>query len=100
MPFRNRAAIKEFILKHVAERSGATLPNDVPDSFDLLEQGIIDSLGLVDLVAAIEAASGVEIDLSAIPLDELTVVGALATCVDKAVVAARSGDTTKATCKQ
>jgi acyl carrier protein len=92
MPFSNREAIKKFILNHVAERSHARLPNNVPDSFDLLEHGIIDSLGLVDLIAAVEAGSGVEIDLSAVPLEELTVVGALVTCIDKAIVEARARD--------
>jgi acyl carrier protein len=53
-------------------------PEDFPDSFDLFEEGIIDSLGIFDLVEALEKEYGVEIDIENFDIEEITVVGSLA----------------------
>ena len=48
------------------------------DDLDLRDSGVIDSLGFIELVAAIEDAFGIEVDLEAIDPDQITVLGPLA----------------------
>ena len=45
--------------------SAGLSPADVPDDFDLIGAGIIDSLGFVTLIAEIERQLGFEIELDA-----------------------------------
>jgi acyl carrier protein len=52
-------------------------PETVPDEFDLRAQGVIDSLGFLELVATLESALGVELDFEALDPDDLTVIGPL-----------------------
>ena len=69
--------IRTFILDHVSgelEAIGLS-PGEVPDDFDLLFQGAIDSLGLMELVAAIEDRFEIELDFEALDVDDLAVVG-------------------------
>jgi len=48
------------------------------DDLDLRDQGIIDSLGFVQLISELETRLGREIDLSDLDSESLTNVGALA----------------------
>lgn len=48
------------------------------DDLDLRDQGVIDSLGFVELVAALELQLGAPLDLSDLDPEHLTRVGALA----------------------
>jgi acyl carrier protein len=55
---------------------------DVPDAgTDLLESGLVDSLGFVDLVAAIERRFDIVVSLVDVDLDEFRTVGSIATFV-------------------
>jgi acyl carrier protein len=85
MSLQDCASIRKFILSHAAERYGSVLPENVPDSYDLLEHGVIDSLGLIDLIAALEKLTGIEIDLSSMPPEELTVIGPLSSFLESAI---------------
>ena len=54
----------------------------VPDvATDLIDEGILDSLVLVDLIARLEATFGFEIDLSDLEIDEFRSVRQIATYV-------------------
>jgi hypothetical protein len=46
----------------------------VPDHFDLLVEGVIDSFGILELVSALEARYPA-LDFSELPASDLTVVG-------------------------
>ena len=45
------------------------------DDFDLLTSGVIDSLGIVELLAALEQQLGIVIDLSELDPENLTILG-------------------------
>jgi acyl carrier protein len=49
----------------------------IPDDFDLRAEGIIDSLGFLELVSALEAVLGFELDFESLEPEELTVIGPL-----------------------
>lgn len=59
-------------------------PAEVSDDFDLLHEGVIDSLGLLEMIAAVEERFGIEIDFEALAADELTVVGPFCRYVEQA----------------
>jgi acyl carrier protein len=56
-------------------------PTQLSDDFDLRQQGIIDSFGFIQLIAELEARLGHPVDLTEIPPEQLTQVGALARCL-------------------
>jgi acyl carrier protein len=47
-------------------------PGELPDSFDLLSEGVVDSLGILEMVSAVEEKFGIEVDLEDIDPDDLT----------------------------
>ena len=51
--------------------------DSVPDDFDLLVEGVIDSFGILELVSALEARYVTTLDFSELPVSDLTVVGPL-----------------------
>ena len=48
---------------------------DTPDDFDLLTQGVIDSLGILELIAKVEKHFGITIDFEGLTPENLTIVG-------------------------
>lgn len=48
---------------------------DVPDDFDLLTEGVIDSLGIVTLITAVEQHFAIQIDFEELAPEQLTVIG-------------------------
>ena len=58
----------------------------VSDDVDLLHEGIIDSLGLLEIIAAVEDNFGIEIDFEQLGADELTVLGAFCRYVERVVL--------------
>jgi acyl carrier protein len=76
--------VRQFILNHYAEswESRNLRIEDVPDTFDLLLEGLIDSLGVLELVESIEDAFDLELDLQNLDADQLTVIGALSKYVE------------------
>ena len=49
----------------------------VPDDFDLLTEGVVDSAGMVELVVALERRFAVRLDFDELEPENLTVVGPL-----------------------
>jgi acyl carrier protein len=72
-------AVRDLLLLHLEEPLAALglKPSDVPDDFDLLTEGVIDSLGIVQMIAALDAHFGVAIDLEHLDPEQLTVIGPL-----------------------
>jgi acyl carrier protein len=56
-------------------------PEDVADDLDLRQYGLIDSLGFLELVTAMEDALDIALDLGDIPPEHLTVLGPLSQAV-------------------
>ena len=72
--------IRAFLQQYVLERSqagGRGTPGELTDDCDLLLSGMIDSLGLLDLMTAIQQHCQREIDFEALDPEQLTVVGPL-----------------------
>lgn len=72
--------VRGFLLDHFSERLSAAgyVPQEVPDDFDLLTKGIIDSFGVMELVVALEERFGVEVDFENLAAEDLTVIGPFA----------------------
>jgi len=72
-------AVRDLLLAHLEEPLAALglKSTDVPDDFDLLTEGVIDSLGIVQMIAALDAHFGVAIDLEEFDPEQLTVIGPL-----------------------
>lgn len=70
---------RDLILAHVDEQlvaKGLT-PSDVPWTFDLLLEGVIDSFGVVELITMLEQRFAFEFDFDELEADDLTRVGPL-----------------------
>lgn len=73
------ADVQHFILGRIDDPLRATgiAPADVPASFDLLLEGVIDSFGIVELIGALEERYGLEFDFDELAPDDLTRIGPL-----------------------
>ncbi len=72
--------IRTFLQQYILEKSrtgGKDTPGELADDCDLLLSGMIDSLGLLDLMTAIQEHCQREIDFEALDPEQLTVVGPL-----------------------
>ncbi len=48
---------------------------EVPDNFDLLTEGVIDSMGVLQLIVEVEARFGITVDFEDLDPENLTVIG-------------------------
>ena len=82
--------VRTFMLDELVEPLSAKglSPEVVPDDFDLVLEGVIDSLGIVETVAAVEERFGVDLDVEELDPDEVLVVGAFARYVEHKSAAA------------
>jgi acyl carrier protein len=73
------AEVRTVILDHVAPQLAARglKPEHVPDDFDLLTEGIIDSMGILVLISIIENHFEITVDMEDLDPEHLTVVGPL-----------------------
>lgn len=72
-------AVRTFVLERLTDQLTAIglTAADVPENFDLLTTGTIDSLGLLELVGALEERFGVTTDFSEMDPDDIGVLGPL-----------------------
>jgi acyl carrier protein len=77
--------VRDVILEQVVEQLAAKglTPSDVPPSFDLLLEGVIDSFGVVEIIMLLEQRFGVEFDFDELATDDLTKIGALSAYVER-----------------
>lgn len=71
--------VRSALLETLAEPLAAVGldPASVPDDLDLLAAGVIDSFGLLELIAALEDRFGTPLDFADLAAEDLTVVGPL-----------------------
>ena len=71
------AEVRAFVLADLDEalREHGVDPAQVGDDFDLLTSGVIDSLGILELIEAVNEHFGIEIDFEELDPEGLTVVG-------------------------
>jgi acyl carrier protein len=76
-----------FFLKEYLERKltgdGRGSFGDLPDDCDLLLSGMIDSIGLLELVSALQQFAGRNIDFEILDPEQMTVVGPLCNFVSE-----------------
>ena len=77
------ADVQQFILGRIDDplKAKGLAPADVPGSFDLLLEGVIDSFGIVELIGALEERYGLEFDFDELAPDDLTRIGPLSSYV-------------------
>jgi acyl carrier protein len=71
-----RGFLEAFLSKRLGDQ-GRSLPEDFSESSDLLLSGMIDSLGVLELMTALEEFCGQPVDYEGLDPDEMTVVGPL-----------------------
>jgi uncharacterized membrane protein (UPF0127 family)/acyl carrier protein len=67
-------------------------PEELPDGFDFLREGLIDSLGIMELLTDIENHFGHSIDFEELDAEEITILGPLATHIQRELYEARAPD--------
>ena len=73
-------AVQDFLREYVAKYlrgQGREVPAALPDDCDLLLSGYVDSLGLLELMTAIQDHFGSEIDFDQLDAEQMTIVGPL-----------------------
>lgn len=92
MPELTAEAVRSFVLRLVKgplESQGLT-PDDVPDDYDLLSGGLIDSFGLLETITAVEEEFGIELDFEQMDADHIGVVRAFSRFVAETGARVRS----------
>jgi acyl carrier protein len=75
--------VRSFVvekLREVAEGKGVSLP-DLSDDVDLLDTGLIDSMGFVELIVAVEDRFGRQIDFGNLSAKDFTTLGGFVAAV-------------------
>jgi acyl carrier protein len=52
-------------------------PAEVPDNFDFLLSGVIDSFGILEMISSIEDEFHIQLDMAALDAEQITVLGSL-----------------------
>src|SRR5438132_1548433 len=76
--------VRGFLLTRYSEAiTGIGLdPTEVPDSFDFLLTGVIDSFGILEMISSVEDDFRIQRDMAALDAEEVHVFGAA--CSDRA----------------
>jgi acyl carrier protein len=80
--------VREFLLEYLSRRLNTNERNscdDLSEDCDIFLTGMIDSLGLLELVGAIQEFTGTEIDFDALDPEQMTIVGPLCRFVSEQV---------------
>ncbi len=72
------AFIKDFVIRRAAQDAHL-----VDDDVDLFGAGLLDSLGLLELISAIEQRFDVVLDLSGIDFEQVSRIGDFAALVER-----------------
>jgi acyl carrier protein len=69
--------VRQFLLEHFAVAIEASRVNseDIGDDFDILKAGIVDSLGVLEMISAVEKRFGMTVDFEMIGPADLTLIG-------------------------
>jgi acyl carrier protein len=75
-PSEVRMFLKEYLERRLTA-DGRTAVEDLPDNCDLLLSGMVDSIGLLELVSALQQFAGRDIDFEILDPEQMTIVGPL-----------------------
>jgi acyl carrier protein len=78
--------VAAFVVAELDEplREAGLDPREVGDELDLLTTGIVDSLGMIELIMALNERFGLDVDFEGLDPEEFTVLGPLARHVARA----------------
>jgi acyl carrier protein len=79
-----QAFLKSFLARKFAQEGRGDLP-ELDNGSDLMMSGLIDSLGLLELVTAMSRHFGREIDLDGLDAEQLTIVGPLCSYISSLI---------------
>jgi acyl carrier protein len=79
-------AVAAFVVAELDEplRDAGLDPREIGDDFDLLVSDIVDSLGMIELIMAVNERFGLDVDFEGLDPEEFTVLGPLARYVAQA----------------
>ncbi len=77
--------VKAFIVEQLSDalKENDVAASEMTDDLDLMKRGIIDSIGLIQLVSAIEEHFGIEIDFEGMDAEKLTIMGPLSAYIEE-----------------
>jgi acyl carrier protein len=77
--------VRGFIVSHLANsfKENNLVEREITDDFDLKDRGIIDSIGYLQLISAIEEHFGIEIDFGDMDAENLTVIGSMSRYIEE-----------------
>jgi len=72
-------SIRQFLLVKYLERiqSLGLASAELPDDFDLLSSGVLDSFGILEMISTLEEEFHIELDLATLDAEQMTIVGPL-----------------------
>jgi acyl carrier protein len=75
--------VRKFLLVKYSEpiKSMGFNAAELPDSFDFLLSGIIDSFGVLEMVTSIEDEFQIELDMGSIDAEQITILGPLSSYI-------------------
>jgi acyl carrier protein len=78
-------AVRSFVLEELAQPLGqiGMRPDEVPDDFDMLTSGLIDSFGVLELINELERHFEIEIDFEQLDPEGLTVIGPFSRYIER-----------------
>jgi acyl carrier protein len=84
--------VRSLIIDHLrgAIIDAGSNPTALSDDFDLLTEGVLDSIGVVELFSTIEKRFGITLDLANLDPESLTIVGPLSKYVEEQTLRAAS----------
>jgi acyl carrier protein len=73
------ASVRQFLVTRYFEplEGLGLIPGDLPDDFDFLLNGVIDSFGILEMISAIEEEFGIQLDLGTLDAEQITIIGPL-----------------------
>jgi acyl carrier protein len=71
--------VRQFLLTRYAQsiREMGFDPAEVPDNFDFLLDGVIDSFGILEMVISIEDEFRIQLDMASLDAEQITILGPL-----------------------
>jgi acyl carrier protein len=71
--------VRQFLLRRYADhiQGKGLYPANVPDTFDFFLEGAVDSLGILEMVTAVEHEFRVELDMASLDAERMTILGPL-----------------------
>jgi acyl carrier protein len=71
------AQVRDFLMRHFENRFRAKgiNPQGIGEDFNLVAAGIVDSFGVIEMIAAIEREFRMEIDLENLNPDDIPILG-------------------------